>query len=41
VASRERWEVADARNNDPVVFADYVERTRREHDRLVGRGEST
>ena len=41
VGSREKWEVAETRDTDPVTFADRVERTRHQHDRLVRRGEST
>jgi hypothetical protein len=41
VNARERWEVADAGNEDsdvdPIPFAHRVENSRREHDTLLGR----
>jgi hypothetical protein len=37
VGGRERWEVADSSDADPVPFADRVERSRRAHDSLVTR----
>jgi hypothetical protein len=35
VNARERWEVADQDNGDPIPFADRVERARQAHTRLV------
>jgi hypothetical protein len=40
VNSRERWEVADHANRDPVPFADRVEQARRRHAALVEERES-
>jgi hypothetical protein len=40
VGGRERWEVADHSDADPVPFADRVEQTRRRHEQLVRRRES-
>lgn len=37
---RERWEVADDDDADPVPFAQRVERARRNHDQLRGEGRS-
>jgi hypothetical protein len=39
VGGRERWEVADCDDADPVPFADRVERARTSHARLVEREE--
>jgi hypothetical protein len=36
VDAREKWEVADATNSDPVPFADRAEQARAAHGRLVG-----
>jgi hypothetical protein len=35
VGGRERWEVADHDDTDPVPFSDRVERARRHHDDLT------
>jgi hypothetical protein len=39
VGGRERWEVADHDDADPVAFADRVERARQQHANLVEREE--
>jgi hypothetical protein len=36
VDARERWEVADTVDADPIPFVDRVERARHEHDELLG-----
>jgi hypothetical protein len=41
VNSREKWEVHDHADVDPVPFADRVETARKDHAQLVDRGEST
>ena len=41
VDSREKWEVRDHADVDPVPFAERVEQARKEHAHLVNRGEST
>lgn len=41
VNAREKWEVADTDDVDPVPFADRVERARREHANLVGDGDGS
>jgi gluconate 2-dehydrogenase subunit 3-like protein len=38
VGARERWEVADQHERDPVPFGERVEQARREHVRLLGDG---
>jgi hypothetical protein len=40
VGGRERWEVADHDDADPVPFAGRVERARQQHANLVEREES-
>jgi hypothetical protein len=40
VDAREKWETADHSRVDPVPFAARVENARRQHDQLLGRGES-
>jgi hypothetical protein len=40
VDSREKWEVRDHAQTDPVPFADRVERARKRHAELVDRGEA-
>ena len=40
VDAREKWETADHSHGDPVPFASRVKHARREHDQLLGRGES-
>jgi hypothetical protein len=41
VGGRERWEVADHDDADPVPFVDRVERARKSHARLVERSEQS
>jgi hypothetical protein len=41
VDAREKWEVADTADTDPVPFADRVERARRAHAELVGDGDGS
>lgn len=41
VNSREKWEVHDHADVDPVPFADRVEGARKQHAQLVNRGEAT
>jgi len=41
VNSREKWEVRDHADIDPVPFADRVENARKAHAQLVNRGEET
>jgi hypothetical protein len=41
VGGRERWEVADHDDDDPVPFADRVERARKSHASLVERSEQS
>jgi hypothetical protein len=38
VGKRERWEVADSRNRDPVRWGAWVDRARAEHERLLHAG---
>ena len=38
--ARERWEVADHDDRDPIPFSDRVERARREHATLLGEDDS-
>jgi hypothetical protein len=40
VNSREKWEVRDHADRDPVPFADRVERARKQHAQLVSRGDA-
>ncbi len=40
VNAREKWEVADTADTDPVPFADRVERARSEHAKLVEKDDS-
>jgi hypothetical protein len=39
VGGRERWEVADQHDHDPVPFAERVESARRQHAEMLGRHE--